>query len=79
MPERVFTDADGAEWKVRTISSGRTSAYLNKKVHRPILEFRPASPTGPNRYAAIPADLPASLTDIDDESLAALLQRAKIH
>jgi hypothetical protein len=60
------------------VSHGRTSDYLNPKVHRPIVEFRCASHPLPRRYASLPAghDSVAGLTD---EELTHLLINATSH
>jgi hypothetical protein len=73
-----FTDSDGTRWKASTISHGRTSDYLNPKVHRPIVEFRCLDRRLPRRYAKLPPERD-SLEAVPPGELRALLARAKVH
>ena len=75
---REIVDGDGRTWEAEVASHGRTSDYLNPKVHRPIVQFTCRSAPLPRRYASLPRgrdalDLlsPAELTD--------LLARARSH
>lgn len=74
---RHFTAPDGTVWIASLASHGRTSEYLNRRVHRPIVEFRPVGP-GARRYAALPADA-ADLEALDEQALARLFERATAH
>jgi hypothetical protein len=74
---RRFTSPDGATWEVSIISHGRTSDYLNPRVHRPIVEFRPCG-SGATRYAA----LPGHASDVDalgDDALLQLFSESSSH
>ena len=74
---RRFTAPDGTRWDATLASHGRTSDYLNPRVHRPIVEFRPEG-SGARRYAALPQEAP-DLDALDEEGLARLLERATTH
>src|SRR6185503_3211771 len=51
---REITDSDGRVWTAGIASHGRTSDYLNPRVHRPIVEFSCKSAGLPRRYASLP-------------------------
>jgi hypothetical protein len=58
------------------VSHGRSSAYLNSKVHRPLVQFTPAGQLRARRYAPLPVGID-SLESLDEARLLQLLQRAK--
>ncbi len=76
---REIVDRDGRSWRVDVISHGRTSGYLNPKVHRPVLQFVCLTRVQPRRYTPLPIDRADSLDDLDDGDLAQLLDDAKVH
>jgi hypothetical protein len=75
---RQFADADGLEWIAEVVSLGRTSAYLNPKVHRPIVQFTCQSRALPRRYASLPGERD-SLEVLNDVELNHLLATATVH
>lgn len=76
---RVFCDVSGSRWEVRLISHGRTSAYLNPRVHRPVLQFTCRDRTLPARYTAAPEGVEGSLDRVEEAALRRLLARARSH
>ena len=76
---REVVDQDGRKWHVDIVSHGRTSAYLNPRVHRPLLQFACVSGIQPRRYAPLPIGHTDSLDDLDDGDLVRLLDGAKTH
>ncbi len=75
---RDFDDCEGTTWHAQLVGHGRTSAYLNPRVHTPVVQFSRADGRGPRRYAGLPADVgPLERCSVAD--LRALLQRAKVH
>ncbi len=77
MPD--FVDADGARWRAERISHGRTSEYLNPKVHKPILQFTCLDRRRPRRYLGYSPDEDTSLDTLSDVELQKLLDRAAVH
>jgi hypothetical protein len=75
---REFHDADGALWRVEEISHGRTSEYLNRKVHQPILQFSCLSHRRPRRYVGHASDR-GELDACSAAELQLLLERASVH
>lgn len=75
---REFQDADGAQWRVEEISHGRTSEYLNPKVHQPILQFSCLSHRKPRRYVGH-ASGQGDLDACSETELQLLLERATVH
>lgn len=75
---RQFTDQAGTRWSAEVVSHGRTSGYLNPKVHRPIVQFECLDGPRPRRYASLPKER-AALEDLDEGQLVALLGRAEVH
>jgi hypothetical protein len=75
---REFQDADGAVWRVEEISHGRTSEYLNRKVHQPILQFSCLSHRKPHRYLGHALGQ-SRLEDLSEADLQLLLERASVH
>ena len=80
MPERGrrFAAADGSAWQAAIISHGRTSGYLNPKVHRPIVEFRCLDRQTAPRYTPLPRGV-ESLAELVDDTLRDLLADAKAY
>ncbi len=76
---RKVLDGDGQTWQVEIVSHGRTSAYLNPKVHRPLVQFVCLTRTQPRRYAPLPVGQGDTLDDADDGELLRLLADAKPH
>ncbi len=76
---RVFRDATGLEWEARLISHGRTSDYLNPRVHRPVIQFTCRARSLPQRYGSYDEDQHGPLDMADIADLQALLERAKSH
>jgi hypothetical protein len=74
----VVTDQDGRRWRVEPVSHGRTSVYLNPRVHRPIVQFTCLESRVARRYAPLPAPA-ASPRDLGEDELAALLMQARPH
>lgn len=75
---RAIRDSAGTCWTVQVVSHGRTSGYLNHKVHRPVVQFTPGGPGKVRLYAALPSDVD-SVDGLDDNRLMELLQRARAH
>ena len=80
MPEHRhrFASANGTAWQAAIISHGRTSGYLNPKVHRPIVEFRCLDRQTAPRYTPLPQGI-ESLGSLGDDALRDLLADAKAH
>ena len=76
---RDFVDADGAKWCAEPISHGRTSKYLNPKVHKPILQFTCLDHRRPRRYVGYVPDEDSGLDALSDVELRQLLDRAAVH
>ena len=70
--------ADGLRWSANIVSHGRTSDYLNPKVHRPVVQFDCLAGSKPRRYASLPAGK-GTLDDLNDGELVALFTRAEVH
>ena len=79
MDSKTFEDDQGRGWEVRLITEGRTSDYLNKKVHSPILEFSRDDGTGARRYASLRPGEPRTLKDMDPDTMTAVFGRARAH
>jgi len=75
---RQFTDQAGIRWSAEVVSHGRTSGYLNPKVHRPVVQFTCLDQRGPRRYASLPKGKEA-LDELGDSELATLLERSAVH
>lgn len=75
---KEFTDGNGARWRAETVSHGRTSDYLNPRVHRPILQFTCLDGPRPRRYVGFDAG-ETPLEDYTEERLRTLLERASSH
>ena len=73
---RTVRDPDGIDWVVQIVSHGRTSAYLNSKVHRPLVQFTPAGQLRARRYAPLPVGID-SLDSLEEAGLLQLLEQAK--
>ncbi len=76
---RDFVDADGATWRAELISHGRTSEYLNPKVHKPILQFTCLDHRRPRRYLGYFPNEDTGLDTLSDVELQQLLGRATVH
>ncbi len=76
---RDFLDADGARWRAELISHGRTSEYLNPKVHKPIMQFTCLDHRRPRRYVGYVPDENIGLDTRSDVELQKLLDRAAVH
>ena len=75
---REFTDGDGQRWSAEVASHGRTSRYLNPKVHRPIVQFNCLTASLARRYASLPSGAD-SLDALADDDLLKLLGNALSH
>lgn len=75
---REFRDQAGNRWSAEIASHGRTSGYLNPKVHRPIVQFTCLDQRVPRKYAALPVGRDA-LEDLSDGELMALLEKSEVH
>lgn len=75
---REFVDSAGSRWSAETISHGRTSGYLNPKVHRPVVQFSCLDERRPRKYGSLPKARGA-LEDLSDDELVGLLERAEVH
>ena len=75
---REFVDAGGGCWAAEVISHGRTSGYLNPKVHRPVVQFTRMDRSAPRRYASLPRERD-TLESLEDKELVRLLGKARIH
>lgn len=73
-----FVDQDGRKWRVDVISHGRTSAYLNPKVHRPVVQFSSLDGRSSRRYATLPQGV-GSLGHLDAEAMLRLFDSARSH
>jgi hypothetical protein len=76
---REFVDAEGTRWCAELISHGRTSGYLNRRVHRPILQFSCVDARRPRRYTGFAAEAQGDLASLPVEELQVLLQAASTH
>ena len=75
---REITDREGRVWMAEVISHGRTSGYLNPKVHRPVVQFSCKSSSVPRRYATLPVGRDA-LEALSEGELSELLKQARQH
>ena len=75
---REITDQEGRIWMAEVISHGRTSGYLNPKVHRPVVQFSCKSSSMPRRYVALPVGRDA-LEGLSEGDLLRLLKGAREH
>jgi hypothetical protein len=75
---REVVDRAGRHWRAEVISQGRTSGYLNPKVHRPVVQFACLDGGLPRRYAALPGGRKA-LEDLSDAELMGLLEGSTAH
>ena len=75
---RELKDAAGHRWTAEVVSHGRTSGYLNPRVHRPVVQFSCLDASRPNRYGSLPTGKTV-LEDLNDAELAELLKNAKVH
>jgi hypothetical protein len=75
---REITDRDGVVWVAELVSHGRTSGYLNPKVHRPLVQFTCRSKQAPRKYASVPVRA-ESFESLSDEQLLQLLGESQAH
>ncbi|MBI4500992.1 MAG: hypothetical protein HY700_07505 [Gemmatimonadetes bacterium] len=75
---REIIDPEGRLWIAEIISHGRTSDYLNPKVHRPVVQFSCKSSSVPRRYVALPVGRDA-LEVLSEGDLLGLLNGAREH
>ena len=75
---REFTDQEGRVWTAEIASHGRTSGYLNPKVHRPIIQFSCRDATIPRRYASLPRGRDG-LESVSESELLDLLDKSQPH
>jgi len=75
---REITDGEGRIWMAEIVSHGRTSGYLNPKVHRPVVQFTCKTQSIPRRYGSLPANV-ESLEQLSEAELTELQGRAKTH
>ncbi len=75
---RTFRDASGGRWAAEVVSHGRTSGYLNPKVHRPVVQFTRLDGPGPRRYAGLPRGR-NGVEDLAEDELVTLLGKAEVH
>jgi hypothetical protein len=73
---REFTDAEGRRWRAELVTHGRTSAYLNARVHKPVLQFSCLDRRLPRRYVGYAPAEQGSLDDVPQAALRKLLERA---
>lgn len=73
---REFVAADGSRWCVEPISHGRTSDYLNPRVHKPILQFTRLDTPAARRYVGHTPPDGQTLEDLSDPDLIDLLARS---
>ncbi len=74
----LFVDQDGRAWRVEVVSHGRTSAYLNPKVHRPVVQFSSLDDRSSRRYATLSQGV-GNLEDLDAEAMRRLFDSARTH
>jgi hypothetical protein len=72
---RELSDAEGRVWVAEIVSHGRTSGYLNPKVHRPMVQFTCQTQSAPRRYASLPVGRD-SLEALSDGELLRVLNEA---
>ena len=75
---REITDGEGRIWLAEIVSHGRTSGYLNPKVHRPMLQFTCKTESIPRRYGSLPVGRD-TLDDLSEGEMAELLGKARQH
>jgi hypothetical protein len=76
---RTLEDARGRKWIAELISHGQTSAYLNPRVHKPIIQFTCLDKALPRRYVGFQEDGQGSLDACTDQELGVLFGKAKAH
>ncbi|MSR06804.1 MAG: hypothetical protein EXR93_07055 [Gemmatimonadetes bacterium] len=75
---RELVDSAGIRWSAEVISHGRTSGYLNPKVHRPVVQFTCLDEPRPRKYASLPIGR-GSLEELGEEELGDLLNKSQVH
>ena len=76
---RKFQDQAGVLWEAVVISHGRTSGYLNPKVHRRVIQFSCLDRRQPRRYAPLPSQAESGLADLPLADLRVLLGESRPH
>ena len=74
-----FSDAAGLKWRAELASRGRTSSYLNPKVHGAIVQFTCLDARRSNRYVGYRAEEERPLEQCGEPELRQMLSRAKAH
>ena len=74
-----FLDSQGRRWQAAVVSHGRTSDYLNPRVHRPIVQFSCLDQILPRRYVGYPQNDLGPLEERTEEELRELLEKASSH
>jgi hypothetical protein len=75
---REFIDAEGRRWRAELITHGRTSAYLNPRVHKPIVQFSCLDARVPRRYVGYAASTRGPLDEVAEADLRQLLEQASV-
>ena len=74
-----FLDSEGRRWRASVVSHGRTSDYLNRRVHRPVVQFTCLDRTLPHRYVGYPETELGVLEERSEGELREFLERASSH
>ena len=74
-----FLDSEGRRWQAAVVSHGRTSDYLNPRVHRPVVQFSCQDQVLPKRYVGYPENELGSLEDRSERELREFLEKASSH
>jgi hypothetical protein len=72
-----FVDNLGRRWAAAVISHGRTSGYLNPRVHRAVVEFTCLDEPAPRRYAGL--EVGRELGTLSEAELQELLVRSRVN
>ena len=75
----AFTDEEGVRWQAEIVSHGRTSDYLNPRVHKAVLQFTCLDRRTPRRYVGYPQDRLGPLDGRTQDELRELFARAASH
>jgi hypothetical protein len=74
-----FLDTEGREWTAAVVSHGRTSGYLNRRVHRAMVQFVCQSARLPRRYVGYDVASSGPLEELSEAELRDMLERASVH
>jgi hypothetical protein len=74
-----FLDRERRRWQASVVSHGRTSDYLNPRVHRPVVQFSCLDRILPHRYVGYPQGELGPLEERSEEELRELLEKASSH